>query len=92
MNEAEYAAWIRELVDQGVYSPELGEDFIRQRAEFEQRFRSRIVAGDSDLPGAVGYAAEQPFEAPSAPELVARASQRYEGRAIYFESLTSWIR
>lgn len=89
MNEAEYADWIFELVEQGVYDRELGADFIRQRELFELVYRRRIVEGDPELPGAVGLVADDKAEASDAPELVRYAARRYPGRALYFESLPS---
>ncbi|WP_433167186.1 hypothetical protein [Kribbella sp. CA-247076] len=92
MNEGEFADWIQELVDEGVYSAELGRDFVDQRSLFEELFRLRILAGDPELPGAVGCVADEPIGAPSPNELVAAASERHEGRAIYFESVMTRIR
>ncbi|MEJ1105732.1 MULTISPECIES: hypothetical protein [unclassified Kribbella] len=87
MNEGEYADWIHELVGQGVYDVELGEDFIRQRALFEELFRPRIVANDPGLSEAVGCVADVPVEAHDAPDLVGYAGRQFAGRALYFESL-----
>jgi hypothetical protein len=87
MNEAEYRAWMDDLVAQGVYSFELAEDFKQQRALFETAYRVRIDGDDRGLPGAVGFVAERPIEMESAPSLVASALEAHPGRAIYFESL-----
>ncbi len=87
MNEEEYGNWIDELVAQGVYTAELAEDFKIQRSLFESEFRARIEDGDDQLPGAVGFVADEPIEMDGAPRLVARAAAERPGRAIYFEAL-----
>jgi hypothetical protein len=89
MNEDEYREWIDELVGQGVYGIEVGEDFKRQRALFEETFRGRIDDGDGELPGAVGCVGDGAVAAPSAPLLVFQAARDNPGRAIYFESLSA---
>lgn len=89
MNEDEYRDWIDTLVEQGVYSGELGEDFKRQRSLFETTHRRRINEGGRDLSGAVGYVADTQIEASSVRQLVLRAAEQSPGRAIYFESLSA---
>jgi hypothetical protein len=89
MNEAEYAEWMSELVQQGVYDEGLAADFIGQRTLFEEVYRPRIIGGDPALPGAVGFIANNGVEASDATELVRYAGREFPGRALYFESLPS---
>jgi hypothetical protein len=87
MNEAEYAEWMIELVEQGVYDVGLAAEFVGQRTLFEAVYRPRIIAGDSELGGAVGFVANIQVEASDPTELVRYVGREFPGRALYFESL-----
>lgn len=87
MDQEDYEEWIDRLVAAGVYASDVGEDFKAQRRLFDAELRGSIQ--DGAVHGAVGCVANVVLNEPTAPELVARASVDYPGRAIYFESVSA---
>lgn len=84
MTVEEFAAWLRELVDEGQISRSQATDLALQRAAFEEARTGLEAEFDQRV---VGFQRRQLLVADSVGGLMALAAERGDGGLIYFEGI-----